>query len=227
MVRRSRLLLSCVLKGNQPTRGSFAVTKEQHQMKPALIVAHKKLLMLGLMALAVTSITGATMVSLALFTDDTTVDNNAFTTGTISLAASPASALFSLSAMMPGDETYGQLTLTNDGSAQLRYAMTASATDPDSLALADAVSLEIRVKASGTCSADFTGPVVMSSVALSGAAFGDPAPGADSGDRTLDASASDVLCFKASLPLATGNGYQGAATAATFTFQAEQTANNP
>jgi hypothetical protein len=196
-------------------------------MKLAAMIAHKKLLILGLTALTMASITGATMFSMALFTDDATVDNNAFTTGTISLSASPASALFSLSAMMPGDGTYGQLTLTNDGSAQLRYAMTTSATDPDSLALADAVSLEIRVKASGSCSADFTGTVVMSATALSGAAFGDPTAGDDSGDRTLNASASDVLCFKASLPLATGNAYQGATTSATFTFQAEQTANNP
>jgi hypothetical protein len=196
-------------------------------MKTGILIAHKKLLILGLMALAVTSTTGATMISMALFTDETSVDNNAFATGTISLAASPATALFSLSAMMPGDGTYGQLTVTNDGTAQLRYAMTTSATDPDSKALADAVSLEIRVKATGTCSADFTGTVVMAATALSGATFGDPTAGDDSGDRTLNPSASDVLCFKASLPLATGNGYQGATTSATFTFQAEQTANNP
>jgi hypothetical protein len=38
---------------------------------------------------------------------------------------------------------------------------------------------------------------------------------------------SETLCFRVNLPLATGNGFQSATTTATFTFDAEQTANNP
>jgi len=185
-----------------------------------------RLITLGLTSLAVVGIAGATMMSLALFTDDATLEDNAFTAGTIELSTSPATALFSVSAMMPGDVAYGQLTVSNDGTAELRYAMTSSSTDPDSKALAGALNLEVRQKAAGTCSADFTGTVVLASTPLGGAAFGDPSQGQDSGDRVLAASASENVCFRVSLPLSTGNSYQGATTTTTFTFQAEQTANN-
>jgi len=47
------------------------------------------------------------------------------------------------------------------------------------------------------------------------------------GDRTLAASASEILCFNVSLPSGTGNAYQGLTSTATFAFQAEQTTNNP
>ncbi|MEP7378423.1 MAG: TasA family protein [Chloroflexota bacterium] len=188
-------------------------------------VAHKKLLLIGLTALALTSISAVTMMSMALFTDDATVDNNSFTTGTIDISTMPATALFNVSAMMPGDSVYGQLNVANAGTAQLRYAMTSSSTD-DSQHLADAVTLEIRVKAAGTCAADFTGSVVMVSTALSGAAFGDPGTGSDTGDRVLNPSAGENLCFKASLAGSTPDSFQGATTTTTFTFSAEQTANN-
>jgi predicted ribosomally synthesized peptide with SipW-like signal peptide len=105
-----------------------------------------RLIAIGVTALAVVSLSAGAM-SLALFTDDVDVTNNAFTTGTVDLTASPASALFSVSAMMPGDTDYGQLTVSNSGTGELRYAMTTAATDPDSLALASALTLEIREKA--------------------------------------------------------------------------------
>ena len=63
---------------------------------------------------------------------------------------------------------------------------------------------------------------------LQGAAFGNPAPGDHAGDRVLNGLPSEDLCFAWSLPLlTTGNAFQGATTTATFTFSAEQTANNP
>jgi hypothetical protein len=46
------------------------------------------------------------------------------------------------------------------------------------------------------------------------------------GDRTLAAAAVETLCFRVSLPGATGNAFQGAATTATLTFDSEQTKNN-
>jgi len=56
--------------------------------------------------------------------------------------------------------------------------------------------------------------------------IGDPAQGAQAGDRTLAASGNEVLCFNVSLPSSTGDAYQGLTTTATFNFQAEQTKNN-
>ena len=42
----------------------------------------------------------------------------------------------------------------------------------------------------------------------------------------MSPSTNEILCFRASLPLTTGTAYQSASTTATFTFDAEQTANN-
>ncbi len=184
-----------------------------------------RLLAVGLTALAVLSLSAGAM-SLALFTDDVTVGSNAFTTGTIDLTTNPATALFSVSAMMPGDSDYGQLNVLNSGTAQLRYSMTTSTTNTDSKDLASEATLEIREKATGTCAADFTGTQVLVPTALASAAVGSPTQGFQTGDRTLGATANEDLCFKVSLPSDADNTYQGATTTATFSFHAEQTANN-
>jgi len=57
--------------------------------------------------------------------------------------------------------------------------------------------------------------------------IGNPAQGAQTGDRTLAASANEILCFNVKLPASTGSSYQGLSTTATLAFQAEQTSNNP
>ncbi len=63
---------------------------------------------------------------------------------------------------------------------------------------------------------------------LNGAAIGNPAQGPQAGDRVLNGVSNEVLCFRVSLPLATTNpALQGLTSAVSFTFAAEQTANNP
>jgi len=163
---------------------------------------------------------GTGAFSLAVFTD-TDNASGAFTTGTVDIATSPAT-LFTVSGIVPGDSGSATLTVANSGTAALRYAMTSSSTDTDSKGLRDALLLEVRPGTCPTASA-----AIFGSAAISGAAFGNPAQGAQGGDRTLAAAASEDLCFMWSLPLATGNGYQDATTTTTFTFSAEQTANNP
>ena len=59
-----------------------------------------------------------------------------------------------------------------------------------------------------------------------GKIVGDNTTGAQAGDRTLAAAATEYLCFQVSLPLSTSNSFVSAATTATFTFDAEQTKNN-
>ena len=59
-----------------------------------------------------------------------------------------------------------------------------------------------------------------------GAAVGSPAAGGQAGDRTLNGLSNETLCFRIQLPLATGNAYAAATAVTTFTFDAEQTANN-
>ena len=86
--------------------------------------------------------------------------------------------------------------------------------------------MTIRLKTSNPCSAE-DGAILYGPGPLSGAAFGDPAQGAQAGDRVLAPGASEQLCIKVELPLSSGNETQNAATVASFVFDAEETANNP
>ena len=176
--------------------------------------------------LALTSI-GTGFYSLAVFTSTATVGSNTFTTETVVIGANPASALITLTTMLPGDSVTAALTISNTGNAQFRYAMTSASTNADAKSLRDQLTLVIKTKDTNTAACgNFNGTQLFSG-ALSAAAIGDPTQGAQAGDRTLAASASEILCFQATLPLATGNAFQNATTTTTFTFNAEQTANNP
>jgi hypothetical protein len=163
---------------------------------------------------------GAGSVSLALFTDS---DNStwSFTTGTIDIESNPT-LLTAIGAMMPGDVASDSLTISNAGTATFRYAMSTLATN----ALGGQLTVEVREE--GTGCAAFTGAVVVTGgTTLNGAAFGSAVQGAQAGDRVLAGGANEVLCFRVTLPLNTLNAFQGATSVATFTFNAEQTANNP
>jgi spore coat-associated protein N len=175
---------------------------------------------------------GAGQLSLAIFTDQESVAAD-FTTGTIVLDAAKIDALvLTTSAMMPGDSVTDDVVVENDGTAQLRYALTTASTNADGLGLRTVLTLEVREEDSSTsgtpCDA-FDGAQVLPATVLgaSAAGFGDPNAGADTGDRVLDAATNETLCFRVSLPSGTGNAFQGASTTTTFTFDAEQTSSNP
>jgi hypothetical protein len=187
----------------------------------------------GLLALliagtAIISMAGA-FSSLAVFTDSQAVDGNVFTTGTIDISVAPATAILTATTMMPGDTVNGSALVTNAGTAQLRYSITGIATNPDTRGLASQITITIREL--GTGCAAWDGTQLYSGVVGYGPTptnlVGSPTQGFQAGDRTLNASANETLCFRATLPLATGTAYQGATTTMTFTFDAEQTANNP
>jgi spore coat-associated protein N len=181
--------------------------------------------LLGILAIGlVAGSMSAGALSLAVFTSTAASSGNAFTAGTIVLGAAPAAAAITAGNMMPGDVVNGSITITNSGTAQLRYAMSSATTNADSKSLRD--QLTLVVKTAGTGCTAFDGTQLYSG-AINGAAFGSNAAGAQAGDRTLNAGTNEILCFRATLPLATGNAFQGASTTATFTFDSEQTANNP
>lgn len=161
---------------------------------------------------------GAGAMSLAVFTDSQ-ASSGSWSAGTIVLGVSPATT-FNATGILPGDFGSQTVTVSNAGTGALRYAMTSNATNVDGKGLAVQMTLTIRA---GTCAAPGT---TLYSGVLSGAAMGDPTQGAQAGDRTVAAGASDSLCFAWAFPLASGNAYQAAATSDTFTFDAEQTANN-
>jgi spore coat-associated protein N len=167
---------------------------------------------------------------LAVFTDSTSVGANTFATGNVDVSTSPASALVTYSVMVPGDQVTAPITVTNAGSADLRYAITSTTTEN---VLAAQLDLTVKSGVATCTNAGFGasgtvlyGPADVGSTATTNL-VGNPTQGAQAGDRALSAGANEVLCFNVSLPLSTGNAFASLSSTATFTFEAEQTRNNP
>jgi uncharacterized protein YfaS (alpha-2-macroglobulin family) len=172
----------------------------------------------GLLAATIVGV-GAGAFSLAIFTDSAS-STGSFASGTIDITSSPAVA-YTVTAMLPGDTSTATMTIANAGTAQLRYALATTATTTLGTAL------QLTVKTVGTSCAAFDGTTVLAATALNGAAIGSATQGAQAGDRVLNAASTEVLCFRVSLPLTAGNTLQGLTSAVTFSFDAEQVANNP
>ncbi len=169
--------------------------------------------------------------TLAVFTDSADVTANTFTTGTVDISTVPTTALVAYSNMAPGDVITDDIVVTNAGSLSMRYAISSSATNADAKGLKDQLVLTIKtidVTGPGVPCDDFDGTQLYTGDVDSSAGklVGDSAQGSHAGDRTLAAAATETLCFRVSLPVATGNAFQNATTTATFTFSAEQTVNN-
>jgi predicted ribosomally synthesized peptide with SipW-like signal peptide len=167
------------------------------------------------------------VASLALFTDTANVPANTFTTGSVDIATSPTTAVVTMPAMAPGDQVTAPLDVQNNGTLAFRYAMTSDTTEN---VLAADLTMTIKSGVTTCTNAGFgaTGSTLYTGDLGSTtdlAILGNASQGAQAGDRTLAAGASEVLCINVSLPLAATT--QSATTTATFTFSAEQTANNP
>jgi len=173
--------------------------------------------------------------ALALFTDTDSVATNTFNTGSISLTTTPTATIWTaVTDALPGDKGTGELIVTNAGSLSLRYAVTGANTDAT---LSAAMNLRIGLKVGGGCDfpyhnddgtiTTFTDDTAVYSGLLSTTALvGLPAAGNDAGDRTL-ASGSETLCFAVVLPDTATNTVNGLSNETTFTFDSEQTTNNP
>ena len=165
-------------------------------------------------------------ITQAVWTDSQAVTGNTFSTGTVDISTSPTSALVTFAGMVPGDTVTAPLTVSNAGTLQLRYAMSTSISG--STTLSDGLELQIKSGVTTCTTAGFgTDGTSLYNSTLTSGAIGSPAQGGQAGDRTLNPSASEVLCFQVRLPSNAGTGLQGLSTTATFTFAAEQTSNNP
>jgi hypothetical protein len=161
----------------------------------------------------------------AIFTDSQAVGSNAFSTGSIDISTSPTSALVTYSTMAPGDKVTAPVTVSNGGTLQLRYAMSTSISG--SSVLSDGLTLTIRSGVTTCSNAGFaTDGTQVYSGSVTAGAIGDVTQGSQAGDRTLNASASESLCFQVQLPTSAANALQSLSATATFTFSGEQTANN-
>jgi hypothetical protein len=195
-------------------------------------------LKVALLAILLLSAAAVTTISLsnALFTDQDVIGSNVFNTGTVSLTTSPTSAIWtSVTTGAPGDRATGFLTATNAGSLALRYALSAGNT---SATLAAGMNLRVALRGGASCDFPYHNPdgttttltddtQLYAGTLNTAVVFGSNAQGNQAGDRTLAAAASEVLCFGVVLPTTAANTLQGLNDTATFTFDSEQTANNP
>lgn len=202
---------------------------ERQTEKPR--IRRRRLLLVGLVVAALAAVGSIGVTSLALFTDQEQVTGNAFTTATLDLTVDTPTALvtYTSPAMTPGDQDTAPLVVGNSGSIELRYAMTSTTTEDT---LAGELVLTIKTGVTTCDNANWTtdGTQIYQGAlgTIAGiAALGDNTSGAQAGDRTLAAAATETLCFNVTLPLSATNAAQGLTTTATFTFDGEQTANNP
>lgn len=165
---------------------------------------------------------GAGGYSLANFVAQNSTGGD-FTSGTVTLGLTPASAVVSYAGMVPGNQVAATLTLQNAGTGALRYSMVGVASNPDGRSLGDVIDLTIERRTG-------CGGAVLETLfdgSASAAAFGDPRAGTDPGDRSLAPATAEILCVRATLPADTDPLYASSATTLTFTFSSEQTASNP
>jgi predicted ribosomally synthesized peptide with SipW-like signal peptide len=160
----------------------------------------------------------------ATFTDSGTAEST-FTAGTVDLLLSAETddaygfTAIEMANMKPGDVRYAPLTIANDGSLGFTYTMATSATNADTKALRDQLTLGVKkVSTAATCDSAGVGyaaslDTMTASGALSAGAVA---------SRSLAAGASEVACFRVELPSTANDSFQGATTTATFTFSATQ-----
>ena len=117
-----------------------------------------RLVMIALLAgaLITSVIVGSTG---AFFTDAQNVGSNVFSTGTLDISTSPASAIVSLSTMAPGDTVTGAVTVSNAGSMQMRYAIRSTTTE-DLLAAQLDLTIKTGVTACNNAGFNVDGTVI-------------------------------------------------------------------
>lgn len=164
----------------------------------------------------------------AVFDGGNTPVGGSFTSGNVDLTATPATAAITMATAAPGDSAYGQITVRNSGTLQHRYAATTTVAGTGAAVLGPALVTTVKSGVTACTPAGFgaTGVQVYSGP-LNTLAIGNPASGQQTGDRLLNAAASENLCVQVTLPLSASNAVQSQSITTTFNFAAEQVANNP
>ena len=177
--------------------------------------------------------------SRAIWTSSVDVDANDFTTGSVTIGTIPATNALNLTLAKPGDTT-GPVAIQVQNTGSLNFIYSVSAASSPATALDTEMDLEVRLNDAtvggdatpGTPCDEFDGTRLHLSggpgdlVPAGGLIIGDSAVGNQGtpggGDRTLNASTNEDLCFKVTLPTNAPNTAQGLTTVVTFTFWAEQ-----
>jgi hypothetical protein len=184
--------------------------------------ADRRRLRRSILTAALSGVSALILLAAALYTD--TASNG------LDVNSSPTTVALTTTNMVGGSSVTGTLQVLNSGSLAMRYAIKSTTTEN---VLADQLDLTIKSGVSTCNTANFglSGSVLYGPDDLGKTTglnlVGDPAQGAQSGDRTLAGNANETLCLQVKLPVATGATYQGRTTTATIALIAEQTANNP
>jgi spore coat-associated protein N len=155
---------------------------------------------------------GITAGSGASFTASAANAGNTFATGTLSIANTPGSAVFSAAGLKPGDTKTGIVGITNTGSLAGTFSLK-STNVTDAANLLGQIDMVVDdCGASSTCASTvttkYTGKAggLASAVNLGGFAGGE----------------QHYYRFTATLPAATGDTFQGKTATADFTWSAVQ-----
>jgi len=154
-----------------------------------------------------------------------------FTSGTVRIGAVQSGGSPTGAALAPGAPVAETIRVTNEGSLELRYAVTAeTASHPLAAELTVTIWDEAAEQDGGTaCDAQPPASTVFGPASIGSATaarlIGDPAQRAQAGDRTLAPGASETLCFRMAPPPSLDNSIQNVSTPV-INFLAEQTDNN-
>jgi hypothetical protein len=169
------------------------------------------------------------LASGAFFTDATSIDNNEFTFGSVSISTTPSSApLFTMKGSLPGDSFTGPLLVKNDGTMEMRYALSSIGTNDT---VGAALDLVVKTGVTDCTKAGFAGSGTVlynGDLGLTSGTkvLGDKAVGGQAGDRVVAAGSTDTLCVQVAVPGSVDDSFQGLGSTTQFKFDAEQTRNN-
>jgi predicted ribosomally synthesized peptide with SipW-like signal peptide len=174
----------------------------------------RRIILMLLMGLSAASALAGGSSTTAYFTSSVASSGNTFTARTLTISATPVSAVFTVANLYPGGTIHGDLTLANTAadSVNATYDMTLLATNPDSKDLRGNLNLLVRA---GTCASP--GSTLYNSTMQSGVSATTVFT-----SRTLNQGTTDNLCMTISLPTSAANGLQAASTTATLSFGARQ-----
>ncbi len=184
----------------------------------------------GIVALAFVGI--GQLTTAALFEDSANAATS-FASGNVSIEANgqATAPLAAAANMAPGDTVYRHVAVSNAGSLDLRYAVSARTTS-ETKNLSQVLRYSVFAAPAASCNAAGTASAtpLASNVQVGAAAtalVGSSVNGYQAGDRTIPAGASaDDICVAVTLPLATTSAYASADAQVTLSFDAEQTKNN-
>jgi spore coat-associated protein N len=146
----------------------------------------------------------------ALFTDSSPATDNVLQGATLDISVTPATDIYNITNMLPGDSAERTITVDNNGNADFTYRIQNSGTE--TILWTDTTNgLQLTIKEGTTIYYDGSISELNSNTAA---------------EFLLPVGTSDTLTFIVSLPTSADNSFQGISEMITFTFDATQVAGS-